>query len=76
MPAEVLSHCGNNGLQIEVVVRDVNREHAIGPEMSLVDLESFFGQQMHRDGITAEGVQCDEIKLLRRFLLQREPGIT
>src|SRR5712671_2442802 len=44
--------------------------------MALIDIKRLFGQKMNRNGITAECVQGEHIKLLRRIALHRKPSIT
>ena len=43
--------------------------------MPLIDLEGLLGQQVHRDGVAAEGVQHQQVEVLRRLPLQRQPRV-
>ena len=43
--------------------------------MPLVNLESLFRQQVYRDGVAAEGVEDEQVEVLRRFPFQGKAGV-
>ena len=52
--------------QVEVVVRNVHREHAARRELLEVELERFARQQVDRDRVRAEAVEDDDVEVRRR----------
>ena len=56
-------------------VGNVHGQDAVGPQMSKVKLKSFDGQQVNRNGVAGEGIDGQEIKLLRWLAFQREARV-
>ena len=56
--------------QIQVLIGNVDRNDAARPQVALVKLKTFMGQQVDGNGIAAECVEDQQIKLLRRFALK------
>src|SRR6266478_5613055 len=50
-------------------------EYAIRLQVTQVQRESFARQKVHGNGVAGKCVDCQHIKLLRRFLLQREARV-
>src|SRR5258708_9781614 len=65
--------------QVEVTVGNMYRQHAVRFQLVEVDRESFLRQEMYRDGVTAECVDCQDIQVLSLvisdLLLHREPRV-
>ena len=55
----------HDGDQVDVPICDMNGEDAVFPQMSQVASEALLCQEMNRDGVTAEGVDNEEVELLR-----------
>ena len=54
--------------KIDVPVRDVKCEYAVRRKVAPVKRQGLRGQQMDRDGVAREGIDDQNIELLRRFL--------
>ena len=65
----------NDRIERQVGVRDVGSDDAVGLQMLQVNLERFGGEQVRGDGVAAEGIEHQHIKLLRLLALEDETGI-
>src|ERR1041384_4651896 len=61
--------------QVDVTIRNVHGEHAVGLQMLEVQLERFVGEQVRRDRAAGKGIDGQEVELLRRLSLQRQPRV-
>src|SRR5205809_1176954 len=74
--AKLLCSCGHHRIQIQIPVRNMDRQDSVGPQMTKVELKSLDGQQVNRDGIAGEGVYREQIKLLARQAFQRKASVS
>ena len=73
--ADLVRDTVDDRVEVEVAVRDVDDDGAVRLEVTLVVVEGLEGQQVHRDGVAAEGVEYDDVVLLICFALHRQTGI-
>ena len=73
--AEVVRDRGDDRRQIEVLIGEVDEQHAAGLQPAHVELEGFAGQQMHRDGVGAEGIQHEQVVAGIGGVLEQEPSV-
>ena len=73
--ADLVGDAVDHRVEVEVAVRDVHGDGAVRLEVALVVVEGLEGQEVHRDGVAAEGVQHDDVVLLVRFAFHREAGV-
>ena len=55
------------GREIQILVRDVKRDDAVGCEVSLIERDGFRGEQMQGDRVTREGIDSEYIEVLGGF---------
>ena len=53
---------GDDGRELEVAVRDVERDQSAGTELADVELDRLAREQVHRDGVGAERVDDHEVR--------------
>lgn len=51
-------------------IGDVESQNSIRLEVLKVDFEAFLGKEMQGDGITSEGIDREDVEILRLFLLK------
>ena len=58
---------GDFGLEIDVLIGDVEGEDSAGSEVALVERDGLRGEQMQRNGVAGECVDDEDVELLRGF---------
>ena len=61
--------------QVDVTIRDVHGEDAVGLQMLEVQLEGLVGQQVRRDRVAGERIDGQQVELLWRLSFQCQPGV-
>ena len=70
--------CGRRpqyGCQIQVPIRDVKGQNTVGPQTRQGHRDELPRQQMHGDGIRAEGINDDHVEAVRVGAAERYPAI-
>src|SRR3990172_881517 len=67
--AAVLGEVRHHRLEREITVREVEGEQAAGVQHVEIETEGFAGQQVHGDGVRAEGVHDDKVVALSGALV-------
>ena len=77
--AVFLGHRVDDRHEVDVAVGDVDDDHAVGLQVLQVDLEGFVGEQVDGRGVAVEGVEGQDVEVLRiaggQFLLEGETGV-
>src|SRR6266851_4869210 len=68
--AQVLSNSQKDWLKIEVGIRDVGRDNSVWPNLGQIQLKCLLGEQVNGNGVAAECVECQQIKMVRGTFLQ------
>ena len=58
---EFLRQGRHRGLEMEIAIRDVRGEHAVGPQLRLIELHGLTREEMGRNAVGAEGVENDQV---------------
>ncbi len=65
----------NHRLHVQMGVRDVERQYAAGLQVAKIQLQRLLRDEVHGKGVAGEGVDDEEIVLLVRLTLEREPSV-
>ena len=66
--AEICREIANRITEIEVKVRDVNREDAVGFQMLEIQFKGFFREEVDRNRIATESIDKQDIEILSDWL--------
>src|SRR5437868_316242 len=62
-------------VEVDIAVRQVNGESAIGFQEMEIEAERFLRHQVDRDGVVGEGVEHEYVETARRFLCESKAPI-
>lgn len=75
MKPEVFGQFSDDFEQVQVNGGQVKGEGAVGFEVFEVDFHGLFREQVDGDGIAAEGIEDEEVEILRGFVFEGEPAV-
>ena len=80
IPSQLGGHAAGDGFEVEEPIGDMYGENSAGAKVFGVDFGAFGCEQVHGDGVAAEGIHGENIELLTsafgQIAFEHDSGIT